>query len=455
LTKAATALLKFSCSDKRRELANRMMRQSVAHAPLEPISDPSTPEVAAIPESHYRLDLHPAYLNLLARMAEVEQADLGGVPYFRFHQGLARDTTRIGEREYISFSNYNYLGLSGHPALKAAVADAIDRYGTSVSASRMVGGERPIHVELEGALAELLDSEACLAFVSGHGTNVTTIAHLFGPKDLILHDTLVHNSIQMGALLSGARRIAFRHNDWQMVDDLLQRHRRHYERVVVILEGVYSMDGDFPDLPRFVNMRNRHKVFLMVDEAHSLGVMGARGRGIREHFGLSGSDVDIWMGTLSKSLASCGGYIAGSRALILNLKFGAPGFIFSVGLSPANAAAALAALRVMAVEPERVWELRQRGVLFLELARASGLPTGSSKGVSVVPLIVGDTKRCVALTNALFQRGIDVQPILYPAVRERAVRLRFFINRSHTEEQIRQAIGITDEEWRRFGGHPA
>jgi 8-amino-7-oxononanoate synthase len=454
LTKAATALFKYSSSDKKRELANRMMRQRVARAPLGPVSDPTAPEAAEIPESHYRLDLHPAYLNLLVRIGELEPPDIGGVPYFRFHQGLVRDTTRIGGREYISFSNYNYLGLSGHPALRAAVCDAIDHYGTSVSASRIVGGERPIHIELESALAGLLDTEACLAFVSGHATNVTTIAHLFGPKDLILHDTLVHNSVQMGALLSGAHRIAFRHNDWQMVDDLLQRHRRHYERAVVILEGVYSMDGDFPDLPRFVELREHHKVFLMVDEAHSLGVLGARGRGIREHFGLSGSDVDIWMGTLSKSLASCGGYIAGSRALILNLKFGAPGFIFSVGLSPANAAAALAALQVMASEPERVRELRQRAGMFLQLARARALPTGSSMGVSVVPLIVGDTKRCVALTNALFQRGIDVQPILYPAVRERAVRLRFFINCTHTENQIQQAIDVIDEEWRGFGGDP-
>jgi 8-amino-7-oxononanoate synthase len=447
-------LLKYSSGETKRELANRMMRQRLAHAPLEPPFGPTAAVVAAIPESHYRLDLHPAYLNLLARMEELEPPEIGGVPYFRFHQGLVRDTTRIGEREYISFSNYNYLGLSGHPALKAAVADAIDRYGTSVSASRIVGGERPIHVELEAAVAELLDTQACLAFVSGHGTNVTTIAHLFGPKDLILHDKLVHNSIQMGALLSGARRIAFRHNDWQMVDDLLQRHRRHYERVVVILEGVYSMDGDFPDLPRFVELRERHKVFLMVDEAHSIGVLGARGRGIREHFGLAGSDVDIWMGTLSKALASCGGYIAGCSELILNLKFGAPGFVFSVGLSPANAAAALAALQVMAAEPERVAELRQRSGLFLELARDRGLPTGSSKGVSVVPLIVGDTKRCVALTNALFHRGIDVQPILYPAVRERAARLRFFINRTHTEAQLRRTIGIVEEEWRRICGDP-
>src|SRR6202040_3935003 len=138
---------------------------------------------------------------------------------------------------------------------RAAVADPLDRSGRSVSATRVVGGERPIHIELEGALTELLDTEACLAFVSGHGTNVTTIAHLFGPKDLILHDKLVHNSIKRAPLLWGPRRIAFRHNDWQMLDDLLHRHRPHYERVVVILEGVYSMDGDFPDLPRFVELR--------------------------------------------------------------------------------------------------------------------------------------------------------------------------------------------------------
>jgi 8-amino-7-oxononanoate synthase len=435
----------------KRDLANRMMRQRVGRKPFGLNADAG--EITdEIPEEHYRLDLHPAYLELLARMEEVGSPEIGGVPYFRSHQGLAGDTTRIGERDCISFSNYNYLGLSGHPALKAAVAAAIDRYGTSVSASRLAGGERPIHAELERALTQALDTEACVAFVSGYGTNVTTIAHLFGPRDLILHDALAHNSIQIGALLSGARRIAFRHNDWRRVDDLLRRHRRDFERVVVILEGIYSMDGDFPDLPRFVELRPRHKILLMVDEAHSFGVMGTHGYGLREHFGLAGSDVDIWMGTLSKSLASCGGYIAGCGALVLNLKFNAPGFVFSVGLPPGNAAAALAALRVMAAEPERVAELHQRGALFLQLARERGLPTGSSKGISIVPLIVGDTKRCVALTNALFARGIDVQPIVYPGVKERAVRLRFFINRTHSVDQIRRAMAIIDEEWRRISG---
>ena len=219
-----------------------------------------------------------------------------------------------------------------------------------------------------------------------------------------------------------------------------------------ILEGVYSMEGDFPDLPRFVELRNRHKVFLMVDEAHSFGVMGARGGGLREHFGLAGSDVDIWMGTLSKALASCGGFVAGSRALVLNLKFHAPGFVYSVGLSPPAAAAALAALRLMTDEPTRVGELRKRAQLFLELARERGLPTGFSNGVAIIPVVIGNSPRCVALSNALFERGIDVQPILQPGVKERAVRLRFFVNQTHSEDQIRQAVAVIDEEYRRISG---
>jgi 8-amino-7-oxononanoate synthase len=284
---------------------------------------------------------------------------------------------------------------------------------------------------------------------------VGVIGQLAGAKDLVISDAAVHNSAVMGSVLSGATRRNFAHNDLDNLDQILSSVRSKFERVLIVVEGLYSMDGDFPDLPRFIELRHRHKVFLMVDEAHSFGVMGRGGHGLREHFDIPGGEVDIWMGTLSKSLASCGGYIAGCRALILNLKFNAAGFVFSVGLPPASAAAALAALQVMAAEPERVAELHQRGRLFLQLARERGLPTGSSKGISIVPLIVGDTKRCVALTNALFRRGIDVQPILYPGVKERAVRLRFFINRTHSEEQIQRAIAIIDEEWRSICGAAA
>lgn len=429
--------------EQKRELAKRLLRERAETTPLQVVAAAAAEtEDGAIPAAFYDFDHAPTYRALLARGMAAEFN-----PYFRLHDALASDTTTIGGRTYVNYAAYNYLGLSGHPDIATAVAAAIARYGTSVSSSRMVGGERPLHRELEGAIAKALEVEDCLTMVGGHATNVTTIAHLFGPKDLILHDALAHNSIIVGAVDSGARRIAFRHNDWQAVDDLLARHRRDYERVLIAVEGIYSMDGDYPDLPRFVEIRKRHKAFLMVDEAHSFGVMGRRGFGIREHFGLAGRDVDIWMGTLSKSLASCGGYIAGKASLIAILRYGAPGFVFSVGLPPPQAAAALAALGLMAAEPHRVASLQRNGRLFLDLAQAAGLPTGLSQGISVVPLIVGDTMGAFKLTKALFEAGIHVQPIVHPAVDERSSRLRFFITASHTEAQIRDTVDAVSRCW--------
>jgi 8-amino-7-oxononanoate synthase len=185
---------------------------------------------------------------------------------------------------------------------------------------------------------------------------------------------------------------------------------------------------------------------LMVDEAHSLGVMGKHGTGIAEHFHVDGKEVDIWMGTLSKALASCGGYIAGEKALVEHLKYAAPGFLYSVGISPPLAAAALEALRIMQAEPERVERLREHSQLFHRLAKAKKIDTGTSKGLSVIPAITKNSLRAVKLAGALFKRGINVQPIIYPAVEEKAARLRFFINSSHTEEQIQYAINAIAEE---------
>ncbi len=212
-------------------------------------------------------------------------------------------------------------------------------------------------------------AEDAVVYVGGHSTNESTIGHLFGPGDLILHDALSHNSILQGSILSGARRRPFAHNDWQAADEILTRCRHEYRRILLVIEGVYSMDGDIPDLPRFIDVKRRHRVLLMIDEAHSMGVLGATGRGIGEHFGINRADVDIWMGTLSKSFGSCGGYIAGTKALVEYLKYTSPGFVYSVGLSPPNAAAALASIRLLEAEPERVARLRHRSRLFLELAR--------------------------------------------------------------------------------------
>jgi 8-amino-7-oxononanoate synthase len=206
------------------------------------------------------------------------------------------------------------------------------------------------------------------------------------------------------------------------------------------------MDGDYPDLPKFVALKRKHHAFLMVDEAHSFGVMGRRGLGIREHFGLNGKDVDIWMGTLSKSLAGCGGYIAGETALVEHLKFLAPGFLYSVGMPPPVAAASLAALQCMLQEPERVAQLQQRGQYFLQLTKAAGIDTGTSTGYAVIPAIVGSSIKAARLSAALFKRGINAQPILYPAVPEKSARLRFFISCEHSEAQIEHTVQILAAE---------
>ena len=403
----------------------------------------------SIPDSWYRFDLHPHYQQLRILNEGAEKLGVGN-PFFRVHDGLAGATTVIGGESFTNFSSYNYLGLAGHPEVNAAAKDAIDRYGTSASASRLVSGERPIHRELEQAIAATHGVDDCVVFVSGHATNVSTIGHLFGPKDLIVHDALIHNSALLGIQLSGARRMPFPHNDWEALDRLLTQDRMQYERVLIVVEGLYSMDGDMPDLPHFVEIKRRHRAFLMVDEAHSLGVLGRNGRGIQEHFGLRGSDVDIWMGTLSKALASCGGYIAGERALVEHLKCAAPGFVYSVGMPPPAAAAALAALRLLHAEPQRSQALQTRGRQFLEMARSLGVDTGLSIGLSVIPAITHSSLKAVRLSEALFRRKINVQPIVYPAVQERAARLRFFISSEHTEAQIHATVEAVAEEMRRL-----
>ncbi len=426
----------------------RRLRQAEHGSSVAPLAHPSAGEVN-IPQQHYSFRHHPGYQQI--RIMNDGAARLGiGSPFFKLHEGIAGAVTQIGGREYINYSSYNYLGLSGHEVVAGAAKKAIDDYGTSVSASRLVSGERPIHRELEQEIAKAYGVDDAIVLVSGHAANVTTIGHLFGPKDLILHDELIHNSVLQGIALSGAKRLPFAHNDWSALDAILLEQRHQFEQVLVVLEGIYSMDGDYPNLPRFVELKRRHKVFLMVDEAHSFGVMGNTGLGIREHFALEGGDVDIWMGTLSKALAGCGGYIAGETALVEHLKFLAPGFLYSVGMSPALAAASLAALKIMLQEPERVSALQARGQFFLELARAGGIDIGTSTGLAVIPAIIGGSIKTARLSAALFERGINVQPILYPAVPEKSARLRFFISSEHTEDQIRQTVQAVVEETSRL-----
>jgi 8-amino-7-oxononanoate synthase len=361
-------------------------------------------------------------------------------PYFKMHDGRASATTEIGGKELINFSCYDYLGLNGHPEVVEAAKAAIDRYGISCSASRIVAGERITHKELESALAEHYGVDDAVVFVSGYGTNVSVIASLAGAKDLVICDQVVHNSAVVGAVLSGASRRSFAHNDLDNLEQILSANRSKFERCLIVVEGLYSMDGDYPDLPRLIELKNRYQAWLMVDEAHSLGVLGAKGYGSFEHFNVDPKQVDVWMGTMSKTLAGCGGYIAGSAALVEYLKCLSGGFVYSVGMPPVIAASVHKALEIMHREPQRVAKLQHNAAHFYKTAKAKGLDTHTGRGTAVAPIVVGDSFSAVILSQELAKRGINVQPVLYPAVPAKSSRLRFFLTTMHTEAQIETAL---------------
>jgi 7-keto-8-aminopelargonate synthetase-like enzyme len=330
--------------------------------------------------------------------------------------------------------------LACHPEVKRAAREAIDRFGCSASASRMVGGNNTILDDLDAELAAFIGTERAVVFPCGYGTNASVLQHLCGEGDLILYDELSHNSIMQGAGAAKAGKRSFRHNDHAQLDGLLRDLRSQYRRVVVAIEGVYSMDGDYPDLPRFLEVKRRHDALLYVDEAHSIGTMGPEGRGICDHFGVDPREGDLWMGTISKALGAQGGYLAGSDRLIRYLGFTTPAFVFSTACSPPNAAAALEAVRVLRREPWRVTRLRERSELFLKLADDVGLDTGPSADTPVIPVITGSSSRAILVSQLLLERGINARPILYPAVREAAARVRFFLTCEHTEEQIVRTV---------------
>ena len=412
---------------------------SVAPAAPGPVPDEATWNPAKFPE----------YEDLQERMQMAEAFGLRN-PYFSVHEAICGDTTIVNGKEMINFSSYNYVGNSGNPVVSKAAQDAITKYGTSVSASRVASGEKPLTRELEQALAGFFGTEDCIVMVSGHATNVSVIGHIVGAGDLIVHDALAHDSIIGGAKLSGAKRRPFPHNDWEALDRMLTNLRPHYRRVLICIEGTYSMDGDIPDLPKFIEVKKKHHALLLVDEAHSAGTVGKHGRGVGEYFNVNRADVDLWGGTLSKSFASCGGYIAGSKALVEFLKYTTPGFVYSVGISPPNAAAALASTQEMIAHPERVTQCQENAKFFLELLHARGINTGMSKDSAVVPAIIGNSVLSLQLSDALKNRGINVQPILYPAVEEDQARLRFFISSLHKREQLVKSADILKEELERL-----
>ena len=434
-----------TCGDLVDCIARHMVDAGDPDTSAEPPASGSERSVAArMTPPPTGADPFPEIGALEARLHGLEQAGLAN-PFLRANERVRGRTARIGGQDVISFTSFDYLGLTGHPDVTRAAKAAIDRFGCSASASRMVGGNNTLLDDLDRELASFLGTESATVFPCGYGTNASVFAHLFGAEDLILYDELAHNSMVQGAGASKAGKRSFRHNDHDQLDSLLRDLRPKYRRVVVAIEGVYSMDGDYPDLPRFLEVKRRHDAMLYVDEAHSVGTMGPGGRGICDHFGVDPSEGDLWMGTISKALGAGGGYLAGNKRLIRYLGYTTPSFVFSTACSPPNVAAALEGLKVIQREPWRVTRLRERSELFLKLAADCDLDTGSSGDTPVIPVIVGGSNRAILVSQLLLERGINAQPILYPAVRESAARVRFFLTAEHSEDQIVRTVEALSE----------
>lgn len=375
-------------------------------------------------------------------------ADAWGIvnPFFKVQEGRSARLVTIDGRQQVNFAWCDYLGLSDNPDVLNSAKSAIDEFGSCVSASRMVSGDLDMHRALERELAEFCGFDNALVFVSGHAANVSTIGTLMKKGDLIIHDEFVHNSAVVGARLSGAEIMSFRHNKLDSLVRVLSQNRDKFQNVLIVVEGLYSTEGDLPDLARIIDIKEEFGCWLMVDDAHGVGVLGRTGRGIAEHAGVDARKIDVFMGTLSKTLASCGGFIAGNDELIEILKYSAPGFVFSVGLPPAMTAAALASVRVMRGDPGRVQRLHENSSLFFNRCRALGLDTGPSVGLGIIPVIIGPVKKTGVLVQRMAARGFNVSPIIYPGVPINSSRLRFFISSEHSPAQLEACAAALAEE---------
>jgi len=390
------------------------------------------------------------YLAFAAR----QQALLGSGlenPYFVKHDSALLDVSLMEGQEVLNFGSYNYVAMSGREETREAAKEAIDRYGTSASGSRLLAGEKSLYQELEAELADWKNAEAALVLVSGHATNVTLVGNFCGKDDLILYDALAHNSIDQGTRLSQATSKPFPHNDHVALESILKQQRDKYKKCLIIIEGAYSMDGDIAPVPAFVELKKKYGCFLMVDEAHSACVIGKTGGGVDEYFGLERGDIDIHMGTLSKGLGTCGGYLAGPRVIIDYLRYNLPGFVFSVGISPPLAAATLEAIRLLRQDPTIIQSLETAINTFVREAHKRHLNTCLAGHTAIIPILVGADEDAFLLSNMLRHKGVFVPPAVFPAVPKGKARLRFCVVSEHKEEQIIKALDALVEATREAG----
>ncbi len=355
---------------------------------------------------------------------------------------------RVKGREMLMFASYSYLGLIGHPRINAAAKAAVDEFGTGTHGVRLLAGTLILHRELEQALAAYKQTDDAVTFSSGYVTNLTAISTLLSRHDVVISDKLNHASIVDGCLLSGADFVRFKHNDMAELERCLQKANPEAAKLVVV-DAVFSMDGDIINLPRTVELCREYGAWLMVDEAHSVGVLGATGHGIEEHFGL-GNVIDLKMGTLSKTIPSVGGYLAGNSDLINMFRHASRAFIFSAALPPAQAAAALAALQILEAEPERVENLRRNANHFITGLKRLGFDTMQTE-TAIVPILCGADDKAFEMVRYCQREDIFTLPVVSPAVPEGLARLRATVTAAHTLAEIDHALGVFKKAGQQVG----
>jgi 8-amino-7-oxononanoate synthase len=384
----------------------------------------------------------------LEQLAAAREADL--LPYFRLIESEAGPVMEVEGGSKVMLGSNNYLGLTGDPRVKAAARDALERYGTGLTGSRFLNGTTPLHVELERELADWMGTEDVIVFTTGHQANVGCLGTILEPGDTVICDSADHASILDGVRLSGAKLRPFRHNQMSKLERMLERAAGDGGGVLVVVDGVFSMEGDVCDLPGIVELCKAYGARLMVDEAHAVGVLGARGAGTCELFGLE-EEVDLRMGTFSKSLASCGGFIAGSSEVVEYLRIASRPFIFTASAVPAAVGAALGALRVMRSEgPELMARLLDNAAylrqgyrdLGLKVVEPGRLPDGSEANTPVVPVVVGEDWQAVLLWKALFDAGVYTNVAIHPAVPPGGALLRTSLMATHEREHLDRALEI-------------
>lgn len=376
----------------------------------------------------------------LARYTAPQEVKARGVyPYFRAIESDQDCVVTIKGKRVLMFGSNSYLGLTNHPKLKEAAIKAIQKYGSGCAGSRFLNGTLDIHLELEEKLARFTGKDDAIVFSTGMQVNLGVLSSIVGRRDFIINDELNHASIIDGSRLSFATVRKFQHNNMESLENVLKRLAEHEDSVkLIVVDGIFSMEGDIAKLPQIVALAKKYNANIMVDDAHSLGVLGDHGRGTADHFGLT-DDVDLIMGTFSKSLASIGGFIAGSDAAINYLKHNARALIFSASIAPSNAASVIAALDLIQEEPERIQRLWDNTAYAKQLLKECKFDTGLSES-PIIPIYIRDVDKTFILTQQLLDNGVFVNPVITPAVAPEDSLLRFSLMATHTKEQIEEAV---------------